>query len=306
MRRRAASSAMARRELRRPENAPGDLFVDRSCIDCDTCRWMAPEVFGRVGRQSAVVAQPRDAQARRAALHALLSCPTASIGTEARAADLAEAQRDFPLPVAPGILHLGYHAASSFGATSYLVQAPQGNILVDAPRWSEPLARRIEEMGGARWLLLTHRDDVADHDRYAARLGLERVLHRRDAPVRGGPVERLLDGDEPVELLPGLTAIPVPGHTAGHVAYHWAGTPGGALFTGDHLAFDEVGSALEAWPDVCWHDWGEQTRSMERLLGWDFEWVLPGHGRRGRLPGPRMRDELRRLVAWMRAEGASR
>ena len=33
---------------RRPENVPGDLFVDHTCIDCDTCRWMAPGVFDAV------------------------------------------------------------------------------------------------------------------------------------------------------------------------------------------------------------------------------------------------------------------
>ncbi len=44
--------------------------------DCDTCRWMAPDTFGRVGQQSAVVQQPADREGRVAALKALLSCPT--------------------------------------------------------------------------------------------------------------------------------------------------------------------------------------------------------------------------------------
>eukprot|EP00198_Chlamydomonas_reinhardtii_P012946 XP_001702283.1 predicted protein [Chlamydomonas reinhardtii] len=60
----------------RPENVAGSFFVDRTCIDCDTCRWMAPETFGRVGRQSAVVSQPTGHEARVRALQALLSCPT--------------------------------------------------------------------------------------------------------------------------------------------------------------------------------------------------------------------------------------
>ncbi|MGZ5426499.1 MAG: 4Fe-4S domain-containing protein, partial [Thermoanaerobaculia bacterium] len=36
---------MARLAERLPENAPGDFYVDRTCIDCATCRQMAPEVF---------------------------------------------------------------------------------------------------------------------------------------------------------------------------------------------------------------------------------------------------------------------
>jgi hypothetical protein len=40
---------MANLNLRRPQNVNGDFYVDSSCIDCDTCRWMTPEVFNRLG-----------------------------------------------------------------------------------------------------------------------------------------------------------------------------------------------------------------------------------------------------------------
>jgi glyoxylase-like metal-dependent hydrolase (beta-lactamase superfamily II) len=295
---------MAQMALRRAENAAGDLFVDASCIDCDTCRWMAPATFARVGRQSAVTRQPATPAERRAALHALLSCPTASIGTAAKAPDLAQAQRDFPLPVAgaEGVFHLGHHAEASFGATPWLLRAPQGNVMVDVPRFALPLVRRVEEAGGLSLIVLTHRDDVADHAKWARRFGARRVLHRRDAPVPDGPVEWFLEGVEPTEILPGLTAIPVPGHTAGHVAYHWAGA-GGVLFTGDHLAGDGAGG-LEAWPDVCWYDWGEQTRSMERLREWRFSHVLPGHGPPLHLPQPEMAVALEACITAMRTRWA--
>ena len=48
----------------RPENVAGDFFVDHTCIDCDTCRWMAPEVFSRIGDMSAVHHQPGDKEER--------------------------------------------------------------------------------------------------------------------------------------------------------------------------------------------------------------------------------------------------
>jgi glyoxylase-like metal-dependent hydrolase (beta-lactamase superfamily II)/ferredoxin len=289
---------VAQAALRREENVAGDLFVDATCIDCDTCRWMAPRTFARVGRKSAVAQQPRTPQERRAALHALLSCPTASIGTVGKAPDLAQAQQDFPLPVAEGVSHCGYHSEDSFGAASWLLRTPQGNVLVDVPRFATPLVRRVEALGGLSLIVLTHRDDVADHARWASHFGARRVLHRRDAPIPGGPVEWLLEGNEPTELLPGLTAIPVPGHTAGHVAYHWAGA-GGVLFTGDHLAGDGAGG-LEAWPDVCWFDWGEQTRSMERLREWPFSHVLPGHGPPLHLPTREMVAKLEACIAAMK------
>jgi hypothetical protein len=45
-------------KARRAENVEGNVFVDESCIDCDTCRWMAPSTYARVGDKSAVVVQP--------------------------------------------------------------------------------------------------------------------------------------------------------------------------------------------------------------------------------------------------------
>ncbi|MGB5768342.1 MAG: ferredoxin, partial [Crocosphaera sp.] len=36
---------MATIEKRRSENIPGNFYVDSTCIDCDTCRWMSPTVF---------------------------------------------------------------------------------------------------------------------------------------------------------------------------------------------------------------------------------------------------------------------
>jgi len=49
---------MASSARRLPTNVPGDFFVDQTCIDCDTCRWMAPETFDRAEEQSRVHRQP--------------------------------------------------------------------------------------------------------------------------------------------------------------------------------------------------------------------------------------------------------
>lgn len=233
---------------------------------------------------------------RRAALQALLACPTGSIGTIAKAPDLVEVQADFPLPVVGDVYHCGYHSRDSFGATSYLLRHPEGNMLIDCPRFAAPLVRRLDALGGVARILLTHRDDVADHAKFAKHFGARRMIHEDDA--QGLDVEDVVTGADAVEVLPGLTCIPSPGHTAGHVVFHWSGS-GGVLFTGDHLAYDDEAGRLEAWPDVCWYDWGAQTASMRRLAELDFEWVLPGHGRRGHMPAATMREEVLRLVAWM-------
>lgn len=282
---------------RRAENVPGRFFVDSTCIDCDTCRWMAPETYTAAGGMSAVHQQPEDPLAERRALHALLACPTGSIGTVPTHPELRAARDDFPLPVHGPVFHCGFHASSSFGAASYFLQREDGNVLIDSPRYVTSLAERIEALGGIRWLYLTHRDDVADHARWAERFGCERVLHRDDVTRATEEVEVQPEGPEPLRLADGLTVVPVPGHTKGHTVLHVDDT---YLFTGDHLAWSDRRDDLVAFRGACWYDWEEQVRSMERLLDCRFSWVLPGHGRRHGDDPDRMRASLERCIAWMR------
>lgn len=102
--------------------------------------------------------------------------------------ETAQLMSSFPLPI-PGcqdVFHCGHHAESTFGGASYFIRRPQGNILVDSPRWTPALAARLEALGGVSIIFLTHRDDVGDHARWAARFGAERVLHRREMNARQG------------------------------------------------------------------------------------------------------------------------
>lgn len=77
----------------------GECGTDRTCIDCDTCRWMAPSVFKDTQPQSAVYHQPETPEERLQALQALLACPTASIHTERPPKDIKDAHNSFPIPV---------------------------------------------------------------------------------------------------------------------------------------------------------------------------------------------------------------
>ena len=146
-------------------------------------------------------------------------------------------------------------------------------MLVDSPRAAGPLLRRLEERGGVALMVLSHRDDVADHARFRARLGCARLMHGADG-VPG--LERYIDGDEPVALAHDLLAIPTPGHTPGSLCLLYRRT---FLFTGDHLWWNPDRGILSASRSFNWYSWDEQLRSLERLLDFDFTWVLPGHGR---------------------------
>lgn len=289
---------MANAQRLRSGNAPGDFFVDDTCIDCDTCRWVAHGLFTQAGDGSAVTRQPSTPEERQRAFLAMKACPTASIGCLGDKRGLKNAE--FPLRLANGLYYLGYASRSSFGAASYLLVRPGGSVLVDSPRFHEPLAKAIESLGPVAWMVLTHRDDVADHASWASRLACRRVLHKDDVARDTRDVEIQPEGLDRMELAPGLQFVPVPGHTRGHGVLH---ADGRFLFTGDHLEFDEEAGGLRAFRDFCWYDWGKQTESMRRLLDLDFEWVLPGHGRMRQAPPAQMRAWLKECVAWMEREG---
>lgn len=291
---------MARLSERLPQNAEGEFFVDSTCIDCDRCRQLAPGVFGDEGQGTSFVQrQPAGGDETHRALMALVACPTASIGTVSKL-DASAAVAAFPdeLPFASPrpevkVYDCGFASEDSYGATSYLIVRPGGNVLVDSPRAVAPLSKRIEALGGVRWLFLTHRDDVADHGKLRERFGCDRVLHRDDLSPGTRDVERLIEGEEALVLDRGLTIIPVPGHTRGSAALLLEDH---VLFSGDHLWANDRGDGLSASRSVCWYSWPEQQRSIAKLAAFSFRHVLPGHGRVFSAPSTgAMREALRRV-----------
>ncbi|GLC46394.1 hypothetical protein PLESTB_001520600 [Pleodorina starrii] len=333
----------------REENVAGSFFVDRTCIDCDTCRWMAPATFSRVGAQSAVVAQPTDRAGRVQALKALLSCPTNSIHATNRSVDeLREAQNGLPArvpemerdplsmttataaaaaepdcdddctagPAEEGVYYTGWTAEASYAGCPYLIVRPGGNILVDSPRYNPVLARRIEALGGVKFMFLTHRDDVAGHESWAKHFGATRILHQLEVNeqqatdkveiklygegpwvlTRDGAVMPAAEAGEDEQQPYDVTFIFTPGHTTGHVCMYFA--PYKALFSGDHLssAWGTVEGATQdelfIFTRFNWYSVPEQLRSVAKLLQYDWLHVLPAHGRRAHL-----RDATARLAA---------
>ncbi len=299
---------MANLKQRRSENEPGNFYVDSSCIDCDTCRWMAPETFGRLGSLSAVTRQPQDDVQRHRAMQALLSCPTASIGTVEKPQEIQRVQEQFPLSITANIYHCGYHSKKSFGAASYFIQRPEGNVLIDSPRFSPPLVKQLEAMGGVRYLYLTHRDDVADHGKFQAHFSqaniqwnpegqrCDRILHADEITSDTAAVELQLDGSDVFALAPDLKILPVPGHTKGHTVLLYNDQ---YLFTGDHLAWSNRLNQLVGFNRFCWYDWEIQVESMKQLANYDFQWVLPGHGRRYQAGVEEMRQRMAQCISWM-------
>jgi glyoxylase-like metal-dependent hydrolase (beta-lactamase superfamily II) len=231
---------------------------------------------------------------------ALVACPTASIGTVSHRSARSGVQA-FPVHVVDDVYYCGFNSEASFGAWAYLIVRPQergGNVLVDSPRFNAPLVKRIEQMGGVNLMFLSHRDDIADHIKFAGHFHCPRIMHEGDGATARG-IERVITGTDPLRIDDDLLLIPTPGHTRGHQVLLYQNN---VLFTGDHLAWSPERETLTAFRDVCWYSWTEQTRSMEKLLAYRFASVLPGHGRIHNGQTEEMHKHLERCVARMKEE----
>eukprot|EP01023_Acetabularia_acetabulum_P012973 TRINITY_DN16148_c0_g2_i2.p1 TRINITY_DN16148_c0_g2~~TRINITY_DN16148_c0_g2_i2.p1 ORF type:complete len:350 (+),score=58.04 TRINITY_DN16148_c0_g2_i2:147-1196(+) len=273
------------KRVARAENVDGEFYVDHTCIDCDTCRWMAPDVFSRVGDQSAVVTQPHAQTTRKRAMQALIACPTHSIHMKvgAQKGELSEERMNIPTLVegCSDIYHNGYHSESTFAAASWLITT-QNNppVMFDVPRFDAPLVKRIEQMGGLQYIVLSHRDDVGEHEKWANHFGAKRVIHKTELCNSIKDAEILLEGEGPWSLddaYPHLKIIHTPGHTQGSIVlYHDLER---VLFTGDHLAMSGHLERLTIFPRYNFYSIQKQLSSVDKLKDLDIQWILPGHGR---------------------------
>ncbi len=286
---------MADPRKRLQSNVAGSFFVDSTCIDCDACRQIAPQTFAEVGDYSSVYQQPNNKDEERAAWRAILACPVGSIGCTEKSSLATDAQNDFPLHVTDDVYYCGYNSRDSYGANSYFIKHPDGNWLVEAPRYVKQLASRLEAMGGVKYIFLSHQDDVADADKYAKQFGSKRIIHKNDLSAQPG-AEIVLDDKEPKHFEKDFVVIPTPGHTRGHCVLLYRNK---FLFTGDHLYWDRDDERLDAYKRYCWYSWDEQKNSMASLLSYNFEWVLPGHGQSVHLPASEMHESLSALVKRM-------
>lgn len=164
------------------------------------------------------------------------------------------------------------------GTNSYLVQTPEGTLVIDpGPAGDEAhLDAIIDGLGPSpRAILLTHRH--ADHfgavPALRERTGLPVYVSRATAVDGFTPDAVLDDGQE----IAGLTVLHTPGHSSDHLCFARAD---GVVFTGDHVM--SWNSSSVSLPDGCMRSYCDQ---LSRLLGRRDRVYLPGHG--PALPDPR-------------------
>src|SRR6266513_2113513 len=200
---------------RNPDSAPGDWYIDTVCINCAASRHVAPGLIVERGDKSVFARQPANEKEEMMAWRARLVCPTASVRTQAKR---QRPEGIFPQELAPGVYRCGFNSKDSYGAHSYFVARAEGNLLVDSPRYALELRKFLDGAGGIKDILLSHRDDVADADKYAEAFGARVWIHHDDA--RAAPyAKNRIEGMNEIKIRDALLAIPLPGHTKGSVAY---------------------------------------------------------------------------------------
>ncbi len=190
----------------------------------------------------------------------------------------------------------------------HLVVTDDGVVLVDTglPRNAKRIDRALRDLGkqigDVTAVLLTHNhfDHIGNVADVRRRSGARVFAHAADAMGITGvnePVEpkglakfavRLIGRPEPTKLdkvitgaestpLPGFTAVHTPGHTRGHVSF-LLDRDGGVLFAGDTASSTRDGKVTSG-PTQASVDPAEQSRSLAKLAGYEFEHAVFGHGR---------------------------
>ena len=190
--------------------------------------------------------------------------------------------------------------SEALGAHCYLIDDPGRLVLID-PGLSLGLnrvARALHESGrsprAVTHLLLTHYD--GDHAQAAAewqrRTGASVWLGAADAAILTGavavptPFRRLMAGlmgvpelpgglhliQQQDEILPGVQAIPTPGHTPGHFAFTYAEV----AFIGDSAMVTKQGE-LTGMPGFLNCDPVAAARSLALVDSLDVAWRCAGH-----------------------------
>ncbi|MFH8221044.1 MBL fold metallo-hydrolase [Streptomyces sp. NPDC018057] len=267
-------------------------YVDDRCTNCDVARQFAPELIGESQGRSHMLRAPRDEAETRRLHAAAFACPTRSVRPATGRPD--PALDPFPMALDDGVLICGHNSRHTAGANSYLLKRPSGSVMmIDTPRWSPALAARYAAVGPVTDVLLTHRDHAAHGRDYADRFGARLWIHEGDLDA-APDADRVIGGLDAVDVGEGVTALPLPGHTRGSVLYL---ADDRYCFTGDSFYWSRTTGDLEVAESVTWYSVEELAASLARVAGrLRFEWVLPGHGDRRRLPADEMSRRLRSLT----------
>jgi glyoxylase-like metal-dependent hydrolase (beta-lactamase superfamily II) len=157
---------------------------------------------------------------------------------------------------------------------AFLLQRPEGNLLIYSADTVADDARAIEELGGISRHYLNHWHEAAfgGGDQIASAFNAPLFCHENErqavsetSTVAGTFSARQMQGGD-------FEVLPIPGHTSGATAYLWEGGGHRCLFTGDTLYLREgewVAAVLES------SDRASYLESLELIKEFDFDLLVP-------------------------------
>lgn len=158
----------------------------------------------------------------------------------------------------------------TLGGSSWFLQHPQGNGLVDVPALAPENLSFLEQRGGIRWIFLSHRTNFGKAQAFQEHFGCALIVQEQEAyllpQARTTPFQHEWAIDQRAEAGPGapdLTALWTPGHTPGSSCLYWH-RHGGVLFTGRHLLPTPQGDLGPLRMSKTFH-WPRQVRSVQAL-----------------------------------------
>jgi glyoxylase-like metal-dependent hydrolase (beta-lactamase superfamily II) len=171
----------------------------------------------------------------------------------------------------PRVICAGNRGPFTLGGTqSYLVGQERVAVIDPGPAEEAHVHALSQALSEATQvtLLLTHRH--SDHAGAASALG-----ESLQATILGtGPgAVRPLDEGEVISTDAGdLVVVPTPGHSAGHVAFHWLEAK--ALFAGDLVLGEGSTTWVGEYPEAV----GDYLGALDRISELGLQVIYPAHG----------------------------
>jgi len=142
---------------------------------------------------------------------------------------------------------------------AYLVKGPDGTCLIDAPE-AGPIIDALDRRGwqiGVIMITHHHHDHVGGVEELRSKYGCK-VMGPKAEGAKLPPLDMALsDGDAGGNGDAHTVALSVPGHTLGHMAYHFPRAK--ALFTGDSLMALGCGRVFEGTMAQMWQSLSKLT-----------------------------------------------
>jgi glyoxylase-like metal-dependent hydrolase (beta-lactamase superfamily II) len=155
--------------------------------------------------------------------------------------------------------------------TTYLLRHPKGVIVFGTRADLSAHEGLLRELGPVTHILLSDRHHVSEHTvRFAQTCGVPLSASKSEAAAVKPLVVANILPYQRFEVIPGLLAIPTPGHTRGAFSYLWTEAGRKFLFVGDTLV--PIDGRWEFW--VTQRNRAQMRESMQELAALEFDVIL--------------------------------